>query len=175
MIRISFITFFFLVAVAYAKGQRLNEEERKLYQLLMQYRKQHGLPAIPLSPSLTKVAQWHAKDLQQNNPDTGMCNLHSWSNKGHWEPCCYTEDHAQANCMWQKPAALTAYRHTGFEIAYVISSGKVRAAHALASWKNSEGHNQVIINKGTWQRTWRAIGIGIVGRYAVVWFGEAKE
>jgi hypothetical protein len=158
-----------------AVAQQPATEEQKLYQLLMQYRKEKGLPAIPVSPSLTKVAQLHAADLQLHRPDTGSCNLHSWSDKGTWTPCCYTDDHAQANCMWQKPAELTAYKLPGFEIAYVVSSGNVKATDALATWKNSNAHNELIVNKGIWKKGWQAIGIGIAGRYAVVWFGEVKE
>jgi hypothetical protein len=34
----------------------------------------------------------------------------------------------------------------------------------------------VIVNSGTWARiTWRAVGIGIYGSYAVVWFGEESD
>jgi hypothetical protein len=81
-------------------GQSLNNEEKKLYNLIMEYRKERGLPYIPLSPSLVFVAQTHAMDVVMNNPCIDSCSGHSWSDKGQWTPCCYILDHNQAQCMW---------------------------------------------------------------------------
>ena len=169
----------FLLLVSFVMGsataQELTQEETNLYNLIMQYRAEKGLPRIPLSTSLTFVAKTHAKDLDQNQPDKGNCNMHSWSNKGTWTPCCYTRDHAKAQCMWDKPKELTNYTGNGFEISY-WSSGGANARGVLASWKSSSGHNSVMINKGMWSsHPWQAIGIGINGNYAVVWFGEVKD
>jgi len=50
----------------------------------MDYRKSLGLPAIPFSPSLTFVAQLHARDLEINRPHCGPGNMHSWSDRGPW-------------------------------------------------------------------------------------------
>lgn len=47
----------------------------------MQYRIEKGLAEIPLSKSLTFVAQTHVKDMELN-PASGYCNMHSWSDKG---------------------------------------------------------------------------------------------
>lgn len=75
----------------------LNEEEQRLYELIMEYRAANGLNSIPLSPKLTRVAQLHAKDLAEHyDPKSGQCNLHSWSKNGKWTACCYTDDHKQA-------------------------------------------------------------------------------
>ena len=41
----------------------LTQEEKRLYDLIMAYRKEQGLPPIPLSAKLTRVAQTHARDL----------------------------------------------------------------------------------------------------------------
>ncbi|WP_026999245.1 CAP domain-containing protein [Eisenibacter elegans] len=154
----------------------LSAEEQELYRLVMEYRKSKGLPAIPLSKSMTFVAQTHAHDLAENPPNSAAgCNMHSWSDKGNWKPCCYTDDHAQAACMWEKPRELTKYPGYGFEVSY-WSGGKANAAGALAAWKGSSGHNQVIINEGIWAKyNWQAIGIGIVGQYAVMWFGKEED
>jgi len=115
----------FLLVVPFVMGsaiaQELTQEETNLYNLIMQYRAEKGLPSIPLSTSLTFVAKTHAKDLDQYQPDKGNCNMHSWSNKGPWTPCCYTRDHAKAKCMWDKPKELTNYSGNGFEIAYWTS------------------------------------------------------
>ena len=157
------------------EDKRLNVKEMELYELIMEYRKGRGLPQIPISESLTYVAQLHVKDLQENHERGTNCNMHSWSDKGVWSPCCYTDDHAQANCMWNKPRELTSYTGNGYEIAYWTSSS-VTPREALSSWKNSPGHNRVIINEDVWSdHLWNAIGIGISNNYAVVWFGEKVD
>lgn len=154
--------------------QVLSDEERKLYDLVMDYRAQKGLPAIPVSPSLTMVAQIHVKDLQENKPVTETCNMHSWSTKGKWTACCYTKDHANANCMWSKPRELTSYKGNGYEISF-MNSAQASAEGALAGWKSSPGHNAVIVNEGVWNSKWNAIGVGILGNYAVIWFGKELD
>lgn len=166
---------FYIIILSYAYaafGQTLTEEEKKLYDLIMAYRKAKKLPAIPLSTSLTFVAQTHVKDLSTNHPDKGKCNMHSWSSKGKWESCCYTDDHKKAECMWNKPRELTSYKGNGFEIA---ASGMETAEDALAGWKSSPSHHAVIINSGTWKKAWQAIGIGMYNGYAVVWFGNELD
>ena len=156
-------------------GQNLSNEETELYNIIMQYRYSKGLTKIPLSKSLTFVAQTHVKDLVNNKPDVGNCNMHSWSNKGNWTPCCYTDDHARAKCMWDKPSELTSYKGNGYEISYG-GGNSVTAIGALSGWKSSSGHNAVIINQGIWNdNNWQAIGIGIYKGFAVVWFGEEKD
>lgn len=150
-------------------------EEQKLYDLIMEYRAEYGLPKIPMSKSLSYVAHQHAWDLQVNAPVKGNCNMHSWSNKGPWTECCYTSDHKNAKGMWDKPKELTSYKGTGFEIS-CGGSNNLTADESLESWKGSEGHNNVIINKDIWEKyTWNAIGISIKGNYAVVWFGRDPD
>lgn len=172
------LLFFFFYATAFA--QVLSSEEQKIYDLIMEYRQEKGLPVIPLSPSLTTVAQTHVKDLVDNKPDLGDCNAHSWSTNGTWTSCCYTPDHAQASCMWNKPKELTSYKGNGFEIAVgsndCCSDFVMTATYAINAWKNSAGHNALLINEGKWEkRPWNAIGIGLYKGFAVVWFGEEKE
>ena len=171
---------FLFVYCGSANAQALTAEEKELYDLIMVYRKEQGLPSIPLSYSLTIVAQTHVKDLALNQPNNGNCNLHSWSSKGNWTPCCYTSNHAQAKCMWSKPRELTDYQGNGFEIACGSSESssdyEITAEIALNSWKKSSGHNAVISNKGDWNSyMWNSIGVGIYQGYAVVWFGVEKD
>lgn len=154
----------------------LSSEEQKLYDMIMQYRAENNLPPIPLSASLTYVAQTHVHDLQ-SHPPTGACNLHSWSNSGKWSPVCYTSNPSTEamKAMWNKPRELTNYPGAGYEISYWFSAGAT-ASSSLRGWKSSPDHNAVIINRGMWSdNTWQAIGIGIYGDYAVVWFGEEKD
>jgi len=170
-----FITLSFLLTGSISYSQALNTEEKKLYNLIMEYRKANGLPSIPLSASLTYVAQTHVHDLNDNHPDIGKCNTHSWSDKGSWTECCYTSDHAQAKGMWLKPKELTSYQGYGYEIAH-WSSNYTTAEGSLEGWKSSPGHNAVVLNQSIWgNHPWQAIGIGIYNNYAVVWFGEERD
>ena len=122
-------------------AQVLTDEEKKLYDLIMEYRNENGLPDIPFSKSLTYVAQTHVKDLYNNRPNNGNCNLHSWSSNGNWTPCCYTPDHAQAKCMWSKPSEMTSYKGYGYEIASENSEllkAKRAKENAIENIKNIE-------------------------------------
>jgi uncharacterized protein YkwD len=155
----------------------LSPEEQKLYDLIMAYRKSKGLEIIPLSAKLSQVAQVHARDLSENYVfDTeNACNPHSWSSKGAWTSCCYTSDHKQAKCMWNKPREIAGYEGNGFEIAYYSSLG-ANAQEGIDGWKVSPGHNPLLINLDGWSKvTWKAIGIGIYKEYGLVWFGEVTD
>lgn len=166
------ISFFYVTSFS----QEITSEEKQLYDLIMKYRQQKGLSKIPLSKSLTFVAKTHVKDLVDNKPNVGKCNLHSWSNKGNWSPCCYTPDHAKAKGMWSKPSELTSYPGYGFEIACGGEGFEMTAEYALKSWKASNGHNAVILNANNWKKMkWNAIGIAIYNGFAVVWFGVEED
>lgn len=155
----------------------LSKEELKLYNLIMDYRKKNKLEVIPISPKLTKVAQVHARDLADHysfDPNN-KCNPHSWSKKGKWTGCCYTSDHKEAECMWNKPKEIAGYSGSGYEIAYYSSAG-ANAEEGLKGWKASPGHNPLLINSGIWEKLkWNAIGIGIYKEYGLVWFGESAD
>jgi uncharacterized protein YkwD len=75
---------------------------------------------------------------------------------------------------------LTSYGGYGYEIAY-YSSWTVEEHNdmplaALKGWKSSPGHDHMIMNRNGWRRVkWKAMGVGIYGNYAVVWFGEKKD
>lgn len=155
----------------------LSAEERKLYNLMMDYRKSKGLGDIPLSAKLTLVAHTHVRDLAENYQfdPAGECNPHSWSTKGKWSACCYTNDHKQAKCMWDKPREIAGYGGAGYEIAYWSSQGAT-AEEGLEGWKQSAAHNPVMINQGIWAKAkWKAIGIGFYKEFGVVWFGELED
>jgi len=154
-------------------GSCLTAEEAKLASLINDYRTLNGLPNAPLSKSLTAVAQWHVKDLVLNHPVTSVCNMHSWSDKGFWSPVCYTSNHSNAEGMWIKPKEVSrgVYTGDGYEIAYWTSTNNAQAADALNAWKNSSGHNNVILERDIWDNfDWQAMGVGIYQGYAVAWF-----
>lgn len=167
-------------------GTCITPAELQLGQLINQYRAEHGLPAIPISKSLTTVAQLHVIDLMVFSPNKGTdsrgkdCNMHSWSANGPWNAVCYTSDHHYASGMWNKPKEITGgvYNSAGYEISYYVSGNNpsLEPARALNAWKNSSSHNYVMLNQNGWDDlSWRAMGIGICGNYATVWFGEMTD
>lgn len=151
----------------------VDADDMALFTLVNDYRVSRGLPALPLSPSLSLVARTHVEDLIAHGPNSGACNLHSWSGEGAWSGCCYTSDHSQASCMWNKPRELTEYPGNGYE----ISTGGARdGAHALSLWQSSGGHHDVIINGGSWSQPWGAMGVAITpGAFAHIWFGREAD
>jgi hypothetical protein len=79
--------------------------------------------------------------------------------------------------MWSKPREITrgAYPGNGYEISAGRWGAPMTAAAALSQWQGSAAHNQVILQKGIWTEPWRAMGIGIEGGYAVIWFGREPD
>jgi hypothetical protein len=157
----------------------LSDPERELYRLIMDYRQRKGLESIRVSPSLTYVARVHARDLAEHRPFDDHCNLHSWSDKGDWTACCYTDDHEEAHCMWYKPYELTGFHGIGYEIVFYSTYPEDHVdfpSAVLEGWKNSKSHNQVIINRGDWRSLdWKSIGISVNGSFAVVWFSDSED
>jgi len=153
-------------------AQSLNEKSSELFKMVNDYRKSKGLTAIPLNEKLQAVAEAHALDLEKYyNPEDKKCNLHSWSNHGKWSSCCYTDDHAQKECMWRKPKEISNYAGYGFEIAF-YSSQTLTPEMALNGWKSSKGHHDVILNRDIWKtQKFKAMGVFISEHYAVIWFG----
>lgn len=131
----------------------------ELITLVNEYRAENALPAIAASSSLCIVGDTHIGDLVANSPHSpASCNMHSWSDQGSWSACCYTSDHAQAQCMWDKPKQLTVYPSNGYENA-AGGGGSISPLQALNLWKGSPGHNAVILNEGIWaNQEWRAMG-----------------
>lgn len=160
-------------------GVCLNSEETQLVQLVNNYRVQNGLQALPASKWLSATGQWHVWDRMANNTVGGACNSHSWSSARPdlWQAMCYTSDHAQAAQMWAKPRQISGgiYTGNGFENT-ADSGGQQTAAQALSQWQNSPLHNAVILQQGTWAGiTFGGLGVGIVGGYAVLWFGDRVD
>lgn len=166
-----------LSAVLPAAAQdRADTPVDELIRRLNAYRLQQGLEAVPRSPLLTRVAEAHVADLERN-PPRAPCNGHSWSPSRQWKACCYTDDHAKASCMWNKPAEITAgaYPGQGFEI-WAWRSGRMTVDFALEGWKGSGPHHQVLVNQGPWASVrWRAMGAALSEHHAVVWFGMEPD
>ncbi len=163
--------------------------ERQIEVEVNAYRASVGLPAVALSPGLTAVAHAHVLDLARNRSDEAesedgrRCSLHSWSSRGDWTPVCWTGSAQDAPRMWSKPREIThgVYAGNGYEIAFGPAPGTgegrpVTSAAALDAWRGSPLHNAVVLERGMWAgRHWRAMGVGALGGFAVVWFGESPE
>src|SRR6516164_6590158 len=104
-------------------GDHLDALEIELAKQINDYCLRNGLPAIPLSPALSLVANRHVRDLAMN---IGRLT-HDWSN------CAMTD----SNCMWKAPQRLgTSYPGNGFENAYGGPKGsRASPAAILESWK----------------------------------------
>ncbi len=163
-------------------GSPFSAESLALCEEINAYRVSEGLDAVPVSVALMTVAEAHVADLSAH-PEIaqGECNLHSWSEGSpEWSGCCYTADHAQAQCMWSKPSQLTEswganqYTGNGFEIA---AGGTGSPEAALAAWQGSPPHHAVILNDDIWAdySPWPAMGCGLLNGYAAVWFGDAVD
>ena len=161
----------------------LSDEEQKLAHMIHDYRSKYDLASTSITHSLTQVAKVHVKDLHEHFLVTvpqslGLgCNLHSWSSQGHWTPVCYRPDHTLAAAMWNKPREITAnvYAGNGYELAY-WSSIPATAKRILTGWQQSPPHQAVLLETSGWQqKRWPAMGVGIYGQFAVVWFGDRPD
>ena len=158
----------------------LSPSEKQLYNLINNYRLENKLPLVPLSKKLSLVAKTHCMDLYNNylSETSSPCNMHSWSDKGNWTPVCYIEDHPEGPKMWMKPKEIAGYDSRGFEIAHAHSpkDNVCQPECALDGWKDSPGHNQVILNQSIWKDIkWNAMGVAMYKGYACVWFGEILD
>lgn len=153
----------------------ISVEESKLYNLVNEYRRAMKLPDIPLSKSLCFVAKTHLNDLIQHKPDTGSCNMHSWSDKGEWKACCFQKVKADKPCVQKKPTEITKYPGSAFEIVY-WESKEASPEMAFKQWRETKPSQSMLINNEDWTDfSWNAVGVGISGSYAAIWFGEELD
>jgi uncharacterized protein YkwD len=165
----------------------LTPAEGELARLINEYRASLDLPPVPVSKSLTLVAQQHAWDSQTNGnawpppPPGKTCNMHSWTDRvnpalqeGTWTAVCRTSDSGGEGTRI-KPQELAGYPGQSAENSYFGFSmtGGATPAGALAAWKNSPGHNALITEQG-WARP-LAMGVGINGDYAHLWMGWVAD
>ena len=68
-----------------------------------------------------------------------------------------------------------AYGGNGYEISAGARGYAMTAAGALRQWQGSAAHNAVILQQDRWGEPWQAMGVGIYGGYAVIWFGREPD
>lgn len=152
----------------------MNGFEQQLYELIDAYRSENEVHKIELSKKLTFVAKLHARDLYHNRIDKDSCSMQSWSDKGFWEACCFSErDNAKQACMWDKPQAITGYPGKGYEVIY---NGGSEPKRIMELWKGSSFYSDILKNSGRYaDKDWAAVGIGQYKNVTVVWFGEVED
>ncbi|CAF3919757.1 unnamed protein product, partial [Rotaria sp. Silwood1] len=159
----------------------MDAKEKDIFTRINQHRRQYGLPSLEPSVNLAYVAHTHAVDVVENSPDVNGGNMHSWSNKGKWKPVTYTPDHRYGQLMWSKPSEISNYKFNGFEISFGPSNrlretSTVNPTEAVNCWKNSPGHNAVMVQQGIFHHPpMKAMGVGVYKGYACVWFGQEKD
>lgn len=156
-------------------GFCMNQDEKELAEAINKIRVKHGKSPIKLSLALTYVAETHVNDLEVNHPDTSVCNLSSWSNKGKWTPVCFNPYVVDRKAMWDKPRELTPYPYNGYELAGYMEGGII--VDSLAELWDTLGESlDMITTEGRWNnKKWEAMGVGISGNYASVWFGQRED
>ncbi len=180
MKRISLILIIFITLGGYAQKAVpddfcLTADEYRLAELINAHRLVNGLKEVPLSASLSFVARTHVIDLYTNHPDTGICNLNSWSDKGDWTACCHNKYVPKEACIRNKPKELTKYTGEGYELTYaeVLSTN---ADTVFRFWTEIEQAEEFLLNEESWKdKNWRAMGVGIYKSYAVLWMGTRTD
>lgn len=76
--------------------------------------------------------------------------------------------------MTLKPKELTGYKYKAWEVVY-YGGEAATAEDAFELWKEIALMNDYLLNTGKWTKQWSAIGVGIYGEYACVWFGEGPD
>jgi len=153
----------------------LTDDEYRLYELINAHRILNDMKVIPLSASLSFVARTHVIDLFTNHPDTSICNLNSWSDKGEWTACCHNKYVPVEECIRNKPKELTNYSGEGYELTYA-EIFNTRSDTVFRFWKKIDEANDFLLNTGSWEdKSWRAMGVGIYKNYAVVWMGTKTD
>ncbi|SEK59515.1 Ca2+-binding protein, RTX toxin-related [Roseivivax marinus] len=165
----------------------LSLTELDLYHMIMDYRAASGLPAIPLSQSLTTVAGRHTLDSYHNIEAAGVSLPSGYSSPSwihSWSDAYY--DGSDSSVMRDAPSRLgTGYPGGGYEIS-VAGAQSIR--QTLDMWIDSPGHNQLLVNLNSYSDdTWNAIGVGVgfnapvsggsftYGNYFHVWFGKVAD
>ena len=153
----------------------IDNNEMNLFEMINVLRADYSKSELQLSASLSYVADLHVNDLQDNSPDTSICNLSSWSDKGDWTPCCYTKYLHNPDCMWDKPKELTPYTYRGYELVTFFEEG-ISTDSIMNLWSDSKEVLDMILTRGIYEKKkWICAGIGINENYVSLWFGQRKD
>ena len=153
----------------------ISPEERTLFDAINTLLADYDKKPLKLSASLSYVARLHVDDLLKNRPDTSVCNLSSWSDKGTWTPCCYNKYVRDPDCMWKKPKELTTYPYRGYELAGYFED-EFTPDSVIALWASQKEVLDMLLTNGNYsKKTWVVMGIGMNSHYVSVWFGQRPD
>jgi hypothetical protein len=147
--------------------------DQELVKLINDYRKKIDLPAIPISPALTKVAHTHLQDLIKNKPHVKSKNITAWSDKGKWTPGVPGQGGKQSwTIMWYKPREIADYEGLGFEMAFYGFGTKATVKEAMNLWTKDKSCLDLLRNEGRFKQEWKGIGAARGNGFYLVWFGQ---
>lgn len=153
----------------------ISSEEKKLFDQINMLLKEYDKKPLQASTSLYYVAKKHVEDLINNNPDTSICNLSSWSDKGDWTPCCHNPYVPQQDCMWDKPNEMTRYPYRGYELVSYFEDD-FNADSVIQMWSSSKKVLDMLLTNGNFEKKkWVCMGVGMNANYASVWFGQRPD
>ena len=172
--------FLLLLTVSFAQKKIPSDycitgDEMQLFNTINAIREEYDKKPVKLSASLSVVARTHCTDLFLNHPDTSICNLSSWSNKGKWTPCCYNAYLPKPLCMKKKPKELTPYPYYGYEVAAYFEDG-YNLDSLVKLWGDTREVLDMILTRGIWEKKkWVVAGVGIDSNYVSIWFGQKPD
>lgn len=153
----------------------ISSEEKKLFDQINILLEEYDKKPLQASTSLFYVAKAHVQDLINNHPDTSICNLSSWSDKGEWTACCHNPYIPQQDCMWDKPKEMTKYPYRGYELAAYFED-EFNADSVIQLWGSSKKVLDMLLTNGSFEKKkWVCMGVGINAHYVSVWFGQRPD
>lgn len=156
-------------------GYCMTGQEEQVFEAINKIREAYHKKPLKLSVSLSFVAHTHVYDLQVNHPDTSICNLSSWSDKGKWTPCCFNPYVVNQNGMWNKPKELTNYRYRGYELASYFQDG-MNVDSLVHFLQDADDALDMILTQNDWEKkSWVCMGVGLSQNYATIWFGQRDD
>ena len=153
----------------------ISNAEYQLYERLNEFLVENGNKSLTLSKSLSFVAKTHVNDLIINHPDTSICNLSSWSDKGNWNPCCYNKYVLDQDCMWNKPKELTNFRYRGYELAIFFEEEFNTDTIMQILLSSNKAINMLLTKNDYSKKHWVCFGVGINKKYVSIWFAQRAD
>jgi len=175
--------FFLTLFIAESFGQSksvpedfcLKNNEFELFKRINEFRIENGKSTIENSISLSYVARLHVNDLLNNHPDTSICNLSSWSDKGIWNACCYNTYVNDPDCMWEKPKEITNFTYRGYELALFFEENFTVDSIIQIIQSTKQARDMVLTNGNYQKKKWICGGVGINDHYVSIWFAQRKD
>ncbi|MCF8348844.1 MAG: SPOR domain-containing protein [Bacteroidales bacterium] len=153
----------------------IESAEMQLFEKINELRSNYEKESLQLSASLSFVAKTHVNDLILNHPDTSICNLSSWSDKGLWTPCCYNSYVPNPECMWDKPKELTNFTYRGYELVLYFDDKPV-ADSVIGLFNETKEALDMVLTQGEYKgKKWVSCGVGINEHFVSIWFAQRKD